>query len=275
MKVVILAGGLGSRLAEETSIRPKPMVEIGGIPIIEHIMNWYMAFGHYEFIICLGYKGSDIISYFKDYNLRNSTCIISAENKIQTLRESKKPWKITLAQTGKNTNTAGRVKKIGRFLDKDETFMMTYGDGLSDVNINDLVAYHHTTKKLATVTAVRPLARFGAIDLDKGMVKSFIEKPKTSSGWVNGGFFVLSQKSIQYINSCNESWEKGPLPRLVKAQSLAAYKHEGFWQPMDTLREKQILCDLWDKGKAPWKVFSQKSKNIYRLARNEKQQKYS
>ncbi len=275
MKVVILAGGLGSRLAEETSIRPKPMVEIGGIPIIEHIMNWYMSFGHFEFIICLGYKGADIISYFKEYNERNSSCIITKEGKLETINHNKKKWKIILAQTGLKTQTAGRIKKISKFLRKDEDFLMTYGDGLSDVNINDLVAYHNTTKKLATVTAVRPLARFGAIDLDKGMVKSFIEKPKTNSGWVNGGFFVLSQKSIQYINSCNESWEKGPLPRLVKAQSLAAYKHEGFWQPMDTLREKQILCDLWDKGKAPWKVFSQKAKNIYRLARNEKQQKYS
>ena len=151
---------------------------------------------------------------------------------------------------------------------------MTYGDGLCDVNINDLIAYHNINKKLATVTAVRPLARFGAIDLDEGMVKNFIEKPKTSTGWVNGGFFVLSQKTIQYINSCNEAWESGPLPRLVKDQNLAAYKHEGFWQPMDTLREKQILCDLWDKGKAPWRTNINKSKNIYTLDRNERKHKY-
>ena len=262
MKVVILAGGLGSRLAEETSIRPKPMVEIGGIPIIEHIMNWYMAFGHYDFIICLGHKGSEIISYFKDYNLRNSTCIITSGNKIQTLKQSKKPWKITLAQTGKNTNTAGRVKKIGKFLDKDEAFMMTYGDGLSDVNINELIKHHKTSKKLATVTAVRPLARFGAMDIEQGIVKDFIEKPKTESGWINGGFFVLSKKVLNYIDSCSEQWEVGPMTKLVNDDQLAAYKHHNFWQPMDTLREKQILCNLWDKGKAPWKVNSNNLKNI-------------
>ena len=262
MKVVILAGGLGSRLAEETSIKPKPMIEIGGIPIIEHIMNWYMAFGHYEFIVCLGYKGSEIISYFKDYNLRNSTCIISSENKIETLKESKKPWKITLAQTGKNTNTAGRIKKIAKFLDKDKTFMMTYGDGLSDVNIHKLVSHHLNNNKVATVTAVRPLARYGAMDIDNGIVKDFIEKPKTESGWINGGFFVLSKKVFNYINNCNEQWEVGPITKLVHDNQLAAYKHHDFWQPMDTLREKQILCNLWDKGKAPWKVNYNKPKNI-------------
>ena len=274
MKVVILAGGLGSRLAEETSIKPKPMIEIGNIPIIEHIMNWYMSFGHFEFIICLGYKGAEIISYFKEYNERNSSCIITEQGKLETINHSKKKWKIILAQTGLKTQTAGRIKKINKFLKKDEDFLMTYGDGLCDVNINDLIAYHNINKKLATVTAVRPLARFGAIDLDQGLVKNFIEKPKTTSGWVNGGFFVLSQKTIQFINSCSEAWESGPLPRLVKDQNLAAYKHEGFWQPMDTLREKHILCDLWDRGKAPWRTNINKSKNIYTLNRNERKHKY-
>ena len=274
MKVVILAGGFGSRLAEETSIKPKPMVEIGDTPIIEHIMNWYMSFGHYEFIICLGYKGSDVISYFKEYNERNSTCIITEQGKLETINHSKKPWKIILAQTGLKTQTAGRIKKINKFLNKGEDFLMTYGDGLSNVNINNLVSFHNSSKKIATVTAVRPLARFGAIELDKGIVKNFIEKPKTESGWVNGGYFVLSQKIMQYISSCNESWETGPLPKLVKERKLVAYKHEDFWQPMDTLREKQILCDLWEKGKAPWRVNSNKIKNIYPLNKNVQQQRY-
>ena len=271
MKVVILAGGLGSRLAEETSIRPKPMVEIGGIPIIEHIMNWYMGFGFNDFIICLGYKGSDIISYFKDYNLKNGTCIISSDGKIETINKNKKEWKLTLAQTGLNTQTAGRVKKIGRFLEKDEPFMLTYGDGLSNVNILKLLSFHKKHKKLATVTAVRPLARFGAIDIENNLVKSFIEKPKSESGWINGGFFVLEKKVLGYIKEHSEAWEKGPLPRLAKEKELLSFKHNGFWQPMDTLREKLILNKLWDKGAAPWKKNNSEFKNIYHLRKNVKQ----
>ena len=266
MKVVILAGGHGSRLAEETSIRPKPMVEIGGIPIIEHIMNWYMAFGLNDFIICLGYKGSDIISYFKDYNLKNGTSIIYSDGKIETINKNKKKWKLTLAQTGLNTQTAGRVKKIGKFLENDEPFMLTYGDGLSNVNILKLLNFHKKNKKLATVTAVRPLARFGAIDIENNYVKSFIEKPKSESGWINGGFFVLDKKVLNYINDYNEAWETGPLPRLVKEKQLLSFKHHGFWQPMDTLREKLILHNLWEKGKAPWKTKSLQFKNVYHLS---------
>lgn len=262
MKVVLLAGGYGSRLAEETSIKPKPMVEIGGIPIIEHIMNWYMAFGYNEFIICLGYKGAEIISYFKDYNLRNSTCVISENGKIETLTTSKKSWKIILAQTGINTQTAGRIKKISKFLGEDENFMMTYGDGLCNVNIQNLYEFHNKNKKLGTVTAVKPLARFGAMDINKNTVEDFIEKPKSESGWINGGYFVLSKKILNYINNYNESWENGPLPRLVKDRELSAFKHEDFWQPMDTLREKQLLCNLWEKGKAPWNVNLKGNKNI-------------
>ena len=268
MKVVILAGGLGSRLAEETSIRPKPMVEIGGIPIIEHIMNWYMAFGFYDFIICLGYKGSDIISYFKDYNLKNGTCIISADGKIETINKNRKKWKLTLAQTGLHTQTAGRVKKIEKFLDKDEPFMLTYGDGLSNVNILKLLNFHKKHKKLATVTAVRPLARFGAIDIENNHVKSFIEKPKSESGWINGGFFVLEKKVLKYIKDPSEAWETGPLPKLVKENQLLSYKHHGFWQPMDTLREKFILNNLWKEGKAPWIKNNTEIKNIYHITQS-------
>ena len=255
MKVVILAGGLGSRLAEETSVRPKPMVEIGGIPIIEHIMNWYMAFGFNDFIICLGYKGSNIISYFKDYNLKNGTCIISSDGKIETINKNKKEWKLTLAQTGINTQTAGRVKKIGKFLAKDEPFMLTYGDGLSNVNILKLLSFHKKHKKLATVTAVRPLARFGAIDIENNLVKSFIEKPKSESGWINGGFFVVEPEVLKLIERENQTWEYDILPELAKNSSLGYFKHNGFWQCMDTLRDKNTLEIQWNNNKAPWKLW--------------------
>ena len=265
MKVILLAGGLGSRLAEETKVRPKPMVEIGGIPIIEHIMQWYMKFGYKEFIICLGYKGTEIINYFKEYHLRNSTVIIDSKGKIETVEKKSNPWKIILAQTGNNTQTAGRIKKIRKFLKADEEFFMTYGDGLSNVDLHKLYNWHKRYKKIATLTAVRPLARFGALDLDKkGKVNNFIEKPVNESGWINGGFFVLSEKAINFIHSYDEAWEKGPISRLVRENQLVAYKHEGFWQPMDTLREKQILCDMWEKGIAPWKV-SKRKKNIISL----------
>ncbi len=262
MKVVLLAGGFGSRLAEETIIRPKPLVEIGGIPIIEHIMNWYMNFGYNDFIICLGYKGSDIIAYFKDYYLKNSSCIISENGKIETFNDNIKPWKITLVQTGVKTQTAGRLKKIKPFLKDNENFMMTYGDGLSDINIDKLVIHHKKNKKLATVTAVRPLARFGAMDIGDNLVLKFTEKPKSESGWINGGFFVLSKNVLDFIKSDNEPWETGPLPKIAKRKELTAFKHDGFWQPMDTLREKQMLCNLWETKKAPWIVSEKKIKNI-------------
>ena len=263
MKVVLLAGGLGSRLAEETKFRPKPMVEIGGIPIIEHIMNWYMKYGYTEFIICLGYKGSEIINYFKDYHLKNSTIIIDANGKIETVEKKSRPWKIILAQTGIDTQTAGRIKKIRKFLKPKEDFFMTYGDGLSDINLHKLYEFHKKNKKLATLTAVKPLARFGALDLSiNGFVKEFIEKPINESNWINGGYFVLSEKAIDSIHSYNEAWETGPITRLVNQKELIAYKHKGFWQPMDTLREKNILCDMWEKDTAPWKVNNDKKKYI-------------
>ena len=261
MKVVLLAGGLGSRLAEETKVRPKPMVEIGGIPIIEHIMNWYMKYGYTEFIICLGYKGSEIINYFKDYHLKNSTVVIDTNGRVETVEKKSRPWKIILAQTGLDTQTAGRIKKIRKFLKPQEDFFMTYGDGLSDINLDKLYHFHKQSKKLATLTAVKPLARFGALDLTmNGSVKDFIEKPINGSNWINGGFFVLSEKAIDFVNSYNEAWETGPIKRLVSKKELVAYKHKGFWQPMDTLREKNILCDMWNKDTAPWKVKHEKKK---------------
>ena len=266
MKVVLLAGGFGSRLAEETVIRPKPLVEIGGIPIIEHIMNWYMSYGYNDFVICLGYKGSDIIAYFKDYYIKNSSCVISENGKIETFNNNYKPWKITLVQTGVKTQTAGRLKKIKPFLKEDESFMMTYGDGLSNVNINKLISHHKKNKKLATVTAVRPLARFGAMDIQNNLVQNFTEKPKSESGWINGGYFVLSKKALNFIKSDNEPWEAGPLPKIAKKGELTAFKHDGFWQPMDTLREKQMLSKLWDTKKAPWIVSENKIKNVLPLS---------
>ena len=266
MKVVLLAGGFGSRLAEETVIRPKPLVEIGGIPIIEHIMNWYMSYGYNDFVICLGYKGSDIIAYFKDYYIKNSSCVISENGKIETFNNNYKPWKITLVQTGVKTQTAGRLKKIKPFLKEDESFMMTYGDGLSNVNINKLILHHKKNKKLATVTAVRPLARFGAMDIQNNLVQNFTEKPKSESGWINGGYFVLSKKALDFIKSDNEPWEAGPLPKIAKKGELTAFKHDGFWQPMDTLREKQMLSKLWETKKAPWIVSENKIKNVLPLS---------
>ena len=263
MKVVLLAGGLGSRLAEETKIRPKPMVEIGGIPIIEHIMHWYMKYGYNEFIICLGYKGSEIINYFKDYQFKNSTIVIETNGKIETIEKKTNPWKIILAQTGLKTQTAGRIKKIRKFLNPNEDFFMTYGDGLCNIDLNQLYTFHKKGKKLATLTAVKPLARFGALDLDrKGNVKDFVEKPLNESGWINGGFFVLSEKAINYIHSYNEAWETGPISRLVNNNQLMAFKHDGFWQPMDTLREKNLLCEMWQDGSAPWKISNPKNTKL-------------
>ena len=243
MKIVLLAGGYGSRLSEETSIKPKPMVEIGGIPILEHIMNWYMSYGFYEFIICLGYKGSDIISYFKDYNFKNSSCVISENGKIETLNTNKKPWKIILAQTGVKTQTAGRLKKVSKYLSKEEDFMMTYGDGLSNVNLKKLLKFHKKNKKLVTLTAVRPPARFGALKLKGEKVSYFKEKSKLDEGWINGGFFVMEPKFLNFIKNDKTFLEQEPFKILTKKNELLAFKHEGFWQCMDTLRDKKILED--------------------------------
>tara|TARA_A100001015_G_C14836056_1_gene650543 strand:+ start:39 stop:857 length:819 start_codon:yes stop_codon:yes gene_type:complete len=262
MKVVLLAGGFGSRLAEETTVRPKPMVNIGCKPIIEHIMDWYMHFGYNEFIICLGYKGSEITSYFKDYHINNASITIDYNGKIESLERKSKKWKITLAQTGIDTQTAGRIKKIKKFINKNENFFMTYGDGLSNIDINRLNNFHLKNKKIATLSAVRPLARFGAVDIKEGIVRRFEEKPIDESGWINGGFFVLNEKVINYIKDFNEAWEEGPIKRLVNDNQLSAYKHNGFWQPMDTLREKKLLTQIWNTGSAPWKVDDYKNEII-------------
>ena len=256
MKVVLLAGGFGSRLAEETVIRPKPLVEIGGIPIIEHIMNWYMSYGYNDFVICLGYKGSDIIAYFKDYYIKNSSCVISENGKIETFNNNYKPWKITLVQTGVKTQTAGRLKKIKPFLKEDESFMMTYGDGLSNVNINKLILHHKKNKKLATVLAVKPAGRFGAMEIKNNTVKKFLEKPKGDGGWINGGFFVLNKKIFKYINNFPSVWEGEPLENISRDNQLDAYRYNDFWYAMDTMRDKHYLEELWNANKAPWKKWN-------------------
>ena len=254
MKVVILAGGLGTRLAEETTVRPKPMVEIGGRPILDHIMRWYASFGHKEFVVALGYKGEQIKSYFLNYYSLNSDISVSLKDGSFTARETHRDdWLVHLAETGDATMTGGRLKRLRRWL-TDDTFMMTYGDGLSNVDIGKLVAFHQAHGKLATVTAARPPARFGGLLFDGDRITQFQEKPQTGEGWINGGFFVLNKKVLDYIEDDTTFWERGPLERLAAEGELMAYRHEGFWQPMDTIREKQLLEELWQSGDAPWKV---------------------
>jgi glucose-1-phosphate cytidylyltransferase len=258
MKVIILAGGLGTRLAEETTVRPKPMVEIGGKPILDHIMRWYASFGFKEFIVALGYKGEQIKSYFLNYYMLNSDITVSLKDGSFTARESHRDdWVVHLAETGTNTMTGGRLKRLQRWLSDaldpaEDTFMMTYGDGLSNVDVQKLVAFHRAHGKLATVTAVRPPARFGGLAFEGDRITRFIEKPQTGEGWINGGFFVLNKKVLDYIEGDETFWERDPMERLAEDGQLMAYRHDGFWQPMDTLREKQLLEDLWQSGHAPW-----------------------
>jgi len=255
MKTVILAGGLGSRLSEETDIKPKPMVEIGGKPILWHIMKIYSSYGLNDFIICLGYKGYVIKEYFLNYFIHNSDLKLDLKNnKISTINSPKENWKVTLVDTGDKTITGGRLKRVKKFLDKKD-FCFTYGDGLCNVNITDLIKFHKSKKKLATVTAVKPPARFGALNIVKDSVIKFKEKSKTSESYINGGFFVLSHKVLDLIKDDNTIWEKEPLENLSKKNQLNAFKHNGFWQPMDTLRDKRHLEDLWYKNKAPWKIW--------------------
>lgn len=254
MKVVILAGGLGTRLAEETGTRPKPMVEIGGKPILWHIMKLYSAFGLNDFIICLGYKGYMIKEYFSNYSLHNSNVTIDIPNgKIQTHQNSSEPWRITLVDTGDSSMTGGRLKRIDPYLEEDDTFCATYGDGVSNVDISKLVAFHHGHGKLATLTAVHPPRRFGVLHLDQDAVTSFEEKPKAEGGWINGGFFVMSRKVMDYLDGDDTILEREPLRRLTNERQLRAYQHPDFWQPMDTIRDKQLLEELWSLGDAPWK----------------------
>jgi len=255
VKAVILAGGLGSRIAEETSVRPKPMVEIGGRPILWHIMKIYSAHGVNDFIICLGYKGYLIKEYFANYFLHMSDVSFDmANNRMEVLQRHAEPWRVTLVDTGESTQTGGRLRRVRKYLD-DENFCFTYGDGVGDVDITALIAFHHRQKTLATMTATQPPGRFGALDLEGHLITSFQEKPQGDGSWINGGFFVLAPAAIDYIDGDDTVWERAPLERLASERQMSAYIHTGFWQPMDTLRDKILLESLWQSGRAPWKVW--------------------
>lgn len=254
MKVVILAGGLGTRISEETHLKPKPMIEIGGKPILWHIMKSYSAHGVNDFVICCGYKGYQIKEYFANYFLHMSDVTFDMVNNRMEVHEQKvEPWRVTLVDTGEDSMTGGRLKLVGDYLKDEEAFCFTYGDGVSDVNISASIAFHKAHGKLATVTAVLPPGRFGALSRNGDAVRGFIEKPRGDGGWINGGFFVLSPKVIDQIAADDSSWELEPMARLAADDQLRAFEHTGFWQPMDTLREKNLLEDLWASGKAPWK----------------------
>lgn len=256
MKAVILAGGLGTRISEETSVRPKPMVEIGGKPVLWHIMKIYSAHGINEFIVCCGYKGYVIKEYFANYFLHMSDVTFDMEhNKMEVHQRFAEPWKVTLVDTGDETMTGGRLKRVADYVKDEEAFCFTYGDGVSDVNVTDLLAYHRRHNRLATLTGVQPPGRFGVLNLQDDHVTSFEEKPHGEAGWVNGGFFVLSPKVIDLIADDKTIWERGPMEKLARDNQLSAYLHHGFWQPMDTLRDKNHLEELWQSGKAPWKVW--------------------
>ncbi|MBI4707819.1 MAG: glucose-1-phosphate cytidylyltransferase [Candidatus Omnitrophica bacterium] len=256
MKVVILAGGLGTRLSEETELKPKPMVEIGGKPLIWHIMKLYSHYGFDDFLICLGYKGYVIKEYFSNYFLHQSDVTIDMKNNSVHVHNCKtEPWKVTLVDTGLNTMTGGRIKRIKEYIN-NETFMLTYGDGVSNVNIQKLAEFHKQHKKQATITAVQPLGRFGSMELDTDdKIISFKEKPKGDGAWINGGFFVLEPQIFNYIEGDDTFWEREPLEQLAKNGQLKAYKHHDFWKPMDTLRDKIELNKLWDSGRAEWQVW--------------------
>jgi glucose-1-phosphate cytidylyltransferase len=256
MKTVILAGGMGTRLSEETTVRPKPMVEIGGMPILWHIMKIYSAYGLNDFVICLGYRGYMIKEYFANYYLH--TCDVTfdvAQGSMEVHHSSAEPWRVTLVDTGTDTQTGGRLKRVLPYVG-DEDFCLTYGDGLADVDIGQLLEFHRAEGRLGTVTAVQPGGRFGALEVDGGRVSEFREKPAGDGSWINGGFFVLSPRIGDYIDGDGTVFEQEPLRRLVADDQLSAYEHDGFWQPMDTMREKGQLEELWRTGSAPWKVWS-------------------
>ena len=255
MKAVILAGGLGTRLSEETGVRPKPMIEVGGKPILWHIMKLYSHFGIDEFVVCLGYKGYMIKEYLANYFLHMSDVTFDmSKNQMQVHQNNAEPWKVTLVDTGDGTQTGGRLRRVRHYLG-GENFCLTYGDGVGNVDIGELLEFHRSHGRLATVTATQPPGRFGALDLDGSKVLSFCEKPHGDGGWINGGFFVLAPQVIDYIDDDATLWEREPLERLASESQLQAYFHHGFWQPMDTLRDKQHLESLWQEGKAPWKVW--------------------
>ena len=256
MKAVILAGGLGTRLSEETALRPKPMVEVGGKPLLWHIMKIYSAHGVTDFVVCLGYKGYQVKEYFANYFLHTSDVTFDlARNVIDVHHNAAEPWKVTLIDTGEGTQTGGRLKRVAGYVGND-TFCMTYGDGLADIDVGDEIAFHRAHGRLATVAAVRPPARFGALQLDGNLVRGFVEKPEGDGGRINGGFFVLSPKVFDYIEGDRTYWEHEPLQRLAANGQLNAYVHDGFWQPMDTARERNLLEELWSSGRAPWKVWA-------------------
>jgi glucose-1-phosphate cytidylyltransferase len=256
MKAVILAGGLGTRISEETSVRPKPMVEIGGKPILWHILKIYSHYGINDFIICCGYKGYIIKEYFANYFLHSSDVTIDiSKNSMAVHQLNAEPWKVTLVETGETTLTGGRLARVRDYIG-DETFCLTYGDGVSDVKLDELMSFHEKGGKLATVTAVQPPGRFGLLDVDgERMVKGFQEKPEGDGGWINGGFFILEPGIFPYIDGDQTIWEQTPLKQLAASGQLQAYKHHGFWQPMDTLRDRHLLEELWSAGRAPWKVW--------------------
>jgi len=255
MKAVILAGGMGTRISEETHLRPKPMVEIGGKPILWHIMKIYSAHGINDFVVCCGYMGYVIKEYFANYFLHMSDVTFDMKaNRMEVHQNNVEPWRVTLVDTGEETMTGGRLKRVRQYLG-DEPFCFTYGDGVGNVDIHKLTAFHRQHGRLATVTAVQPPGRFGSLELNGTQVTGFIEKPHGDSGWINGGFFMLSPEVIEYIAEDGTFWEREPMERLAADGNLAAYFHSGFWHPMDTLRDKTYLEKLWQSGKAPWKLW--------------------
>ena len=256
MKAVILAGGLGTRLSEETSLKPKPMVDVGGMPILWHIMKQYSAHGIHDFVICCGYKGYVIKEYFANYFLHMSDVTFDMKNnKMDVHYKRAEPWTVTLVDTGENSMTGGRLARVRDYIKNDDAFCFTYGDGLSDINISNAIDFHRTHGKKATVTATFPPGRFGALEIIDRKVHSFQEKPRGDGGMINGGFFVLSPEVLEYIDSDSCIWEQEPLNKLAQSGELMAFEHDGFWQPMDTLRDKIYLDELWNTGKAPWKTW--------------------
>jgi glucose-1-phosphate cytidylyltransferase len=257
MKAVILAGGLGTRISEETHLKPKPMIEIGGKPILWHLMKIYSSYGINDFIICCGYKGYVIKEYFANYFLHTSDVTFDmTNNNMKVHQQNAEPWTVTLVDTGEDTQTGGRLKRVSSYLKGEKAFCFTYGDGLSNVDVSSLIRFHEKHGKLATVTAVQPPGRYGALNIKGGdLVLGFFEKPKGDGGWINGGFFVLSPRCIDYIDSDDMAWELDPLNNIASQGDLMAFEHEGFWQPMDTLRDKDFLENLWKSGDAPWKTW--------------------
>jgi glucose-1-phosphate cytidylyltransferase len=258
MKVAILAGGFGTRLSEETDIKPKPMVEIGGKPILWHIMKTYSQYGYNDFVILLGYKGYYIKEYFANYFLHQSDVTIDIKNnKMEVHSNFSEPWKITLVDTGLHSMTGGRVLRAKKYLENSR-FLLTYGDGVSDIDVSKLVKFHEQNKKTLTLTSVQPEGRFGSLNIEGNLVTQFLEKPKGDGSWINGGFFVCEPEIFNYITEGDQTiFERTPMENLAKNSQMAAYKHEGFWKPMDTLRDKHQLESLWDSGKAPWKVWNE------------------